>query len=264
MRTISIACTSLMLFALGAPARSQPAPDELAGPDPALLERFYPDAAMRLGVSGSVLLGCDLIATGKLMNCKVFAEEPTGVGFGASALAMSSELRFRPNTGATYPHRVAVPLSYHGQTGRAPTFLVGAGAVILTNPLPANAGASAEDNALSCFEANNRGRCVFHSLKWAKSPDVDLSMTSVLKSAPREGGGIIICAITDSGSLSGCTSSDAATTTVLSPLMADFKAPPTTSEGIATKGQLVAMVFDWSRIYPAAQSMAPDAGSPRP
>jgi TonB family protein len=76
----------------------------------------YPKAAKDAGVRlGRVVIGCMAGAGGKLEGCKVVSEEPTGLGFGAAALALSPSFYIRPWTAEGLPTiggEIRVPIRY--------------------------------------------------------------------------------------------------------------------------------------------------------
>lgn len=92
-----------------------PKPEWIALPDGDAVNRYYPDLALRLSLSGRARLKCDVIATGEITNCKVLEEAPVDLGFGAAGVRLSQFFRMKPTTadgqsvgGAT----VLIPLSF--------------------------------------------------------------------------------------------------------------------------------------------------------
>lgn len=53
------------------------------------MERFFPRRAMERGIEGDVTLDCAFAADNTLHSCQVVEETPSGMGFGAAALAMA-------------------------------------------------------------------------------------------------------------------------------------------------------------------------------
>src|SRR5579875_3481227 len=66
-----------------------PAPDERARPSSAVgtadIQYFYPERAMRLGVSGEASVRCRVQNDGSLIDCAVVSETPPGFGFGVAS-----------------------------------------------------------------------------------------------------------------------------------------------------------------------------------
>jgi len=84
-------------------------------PDGDDFARYYPDAAVRRGLSGGATLQCKLKADGRLDACEVLNESPPGVGFGQAVLAMAGLFAASPTgpdgksqAGAT----VVIPLRF--------------------------------------------------------------------------------------------------------------------------------------------------------
>ncbi len=78
----------------GAPALADP--DWVRWASAEEIERAYPKAAYRDGRSGSVLLRCLGGRDGRVRDCRVLSETPSGEGFGRAALDLSRVIRFRP------------------------------------------------------------------------------------------------------------------------------------------------------------------------
>lgn len=88
-----------------------PAPPPVAAPDPVIrqpmwvrrpsgeeMARFYPDRALRMEVSGRATIHCAVTATGTLTGCRVTAESPEEMGFGAAALKLARFFKMSPQT----------------------------------------------------------------------------------------------------------------------------------------------------------------------
>jgi TonB family protein len=71
-------------------------PDWAAKPVGADIARVYPPAAVKGNVEGEATIGCDVAASGKLINCQVLKEGPAGAGFGAAALALADSFQMKP------------------------------------------------------------------------------------------------------------------------------------------------------------------------
>ncbi|MES2034721.1 MAG: energy transducer TonB [Pseudomonadota bacterium] len=81
---------------------ASPAPDWITNPDWAELptsDQFadaYPERAKRERVEGGATLLCRVLDTGRLTDCRVVSEAPTGYEFGEAALKIAPELRMKP------------------------------------------------------------------------------------------------------------------------------------------------------------------------
>lgn len=58
--------------------------------------RYYPESAVRRGVSGLATLSCAVTVTGAVRNCAVVSETPADEGFGAAALKISRFFKMKP------------------------------------------------------------------------------------------------------------------------------------------------------------------------
>jgi protein TonB len=90
-----------------APPPAPPAPpappqitaaDFIKRPDGAAYARFYPSRAMEREKTGSVQLRCQVLASGRLTNCAILDEEPSGWGFGEASVRIAREFQVRPQT----------------------------------------------------------------------------------------------------------------------------------------------------------------------
>ncbi|WP_426031681.1 TonB family protein [Caulobacter sp. DWP3-1-3b2] len=73
-------------------------PNWLKKPGASEFSRFYPDSAMRRGVSGSATLNCTVAANGAIRMCTVLAETPSEEGFGSAAIKLSRYFKMSPQT----------------------------------------------------------------------------------------------------------------------------------------------------------------------
>ncbi|MBC7669054.1 MAG: energy transducer TonB, partial [Gemmatimonadaceae bacterium] len=73
-------------------------PNWLKKPGASEFSRFYPDSAMRRGVSGSATLNCTVAANGTIRMCTVLAETPSEEGFGSAAIKLSRYFKMSPQT----------------------------------------------------------------------------------------------------------------------------------------------------------------------
>jgi TonB family protein len=71
------------------------------------IERYYPERAMRMGISGSVELACTLNTQGRLDGCAVTSEAPADQGFGEAAVRLAKLAHGEPRaTDAKVAYRV--------------------------------------------------------------------------------------------------------------------------------------------------------------
>lgn len=73
-------------------------PDWTRRPDSNDLARYYPEAALRNGVSGRATMSCTVNLSGALTGCEIVAEDPPGSGFGDATLRAARHFRMRPQT----------------------------------------------------------------------------------------------------------------------------------------------------------------------
>jgi protein TonB len=83
-----------------APAPPRPSmitnPDWLSRPSADDVARYYPDRALRMGLSGRATLLCKVAASGAVQNCVVTVESPADEGFGAASLKVARLFVMRP------------------------------------------------------------------------------------------------------------------------------------------------------------------------
>ena len=73
-------------------------PKWLSQPSADQMSRFYPDRAIDQGLTGEATLFCGVVASGKLTDCRVVSETPTGARFGDAALKLAAFFRMSPRT----------------------------------------------------------------------------------------------------------------------------------------------------------------------
>lgn len=71
-------------------------PDWIRMPGAREFERYFPERAARLGVSGSATLACLVAANGTVGSCQVVKEDPGDMGFGKAALKLAPFFRMKP------------------------------------------------------------------------------------------------------------------------------------------------------------------------
>jgi TonB family protein len=67
-----------------------------SAPTAADMAHFYPPAAKQSGIAGQATITCSVNVDGKLENCSVSFETPSGQGFGQAALALADTFKMRP------------------------------------------------------------------------------------------------------------------------------------------------------------------------
>jgi len=90
-------------------------PDWLRRPSAEDMERYYPERAQRMNVSGRASISCTVNARGTLEGCSVTSEDPSDAGFGDAALRMSKLFKMRPMTKDGAPvdgGRITIPIKF--------------------------------------------------------------------------------------------------------------------------------------------------------
>ncbi|HEY1928158.1 MAG TPA: TonB family protein [Caulobacteraceae bacterium] len=73
-------------------------PDWLSKPTGEQLSEVYPLVAQALNVGGRAEINCKVTAQGDATDCKIVAEAPIGMGFGAAAISLAPYFKMRPRT----------------------------------------------------------------------------------------------------------------------------------------------------------------------
>jgi TonB family protein len=89
-------------------------PDWLKRPNAEDLAAVWPAAAWKAGKGGKATISCLVTVHGLLMDCIVLSESPGGMGFGASAIALTPQFVMRPGTrnGQPTPSSVRIPVDF--------------------------------------------------------------------------------------------------------------------------------------------------------
>ncbi|MDE2355456.1 MAG: TonB family protein [Alphaproteobacteria bacterium] len=82
--------------AFGAPNPDPGLPRWVERPSGDDVVQVYPEAAIRAGVSGRVVMKCAVDQTGALRDCAIVSESPAGYGFGAAALELAQKFAMTP------------------------------------------------------------------------------------------------------------------------------------------------------------------------
>jgi TonB family protein len=96
-------------------------PDWLKRPSSSDLAIVWPMAAIEKGVGGKATIHCKLSAQGALFDCKVLAESPANLGFGAAAIALTPQMTFKPALKDGKPvvyDGVRIPVNFNGSPPR--------------------------------------------------------------------------------------------------------------------------------------------------
>lgn len=107
------ALAAALTLALSAPASAQDGPQLLNVLDQQTRNNAFPPVALARGVSGNVMLSCEVTTDGNA-QCSIAEETPTGMGFGSAAESLADQLRFAPVEGT-----VRVPVLFENENTEA-------------------------------------------------------------------------------------------------------------------------------------------------
>jgi TonB family protein len=104
-----------LTFALIAPASAQNEPRArlLTVPEAQAMSDVFPVVALTRGISGSVVLSCDVAADGT-STCTAIEQTPSDLGFGAAAEALAADWRFEPIVST-----VRVPIEFQNDSAQS-------------------------------------------------------------------------------------------------------------------------------------------------
>ena len=96
-----------------APEQSD-APAWSALPSSKMIDRVYPLDAFAAGRGGDVTLNCLELVDGRVADCRIMDETPSGAGFGRAALTLSRSFRFTPflKGGSAVQARIRIPYGF--------------------------------------------------------------------------------------------------------------------------------------------------------
>ena len=126
-------------------------PDWAEVPNGEAFVKNYPKLAQLLEFEGRATIACAVDIAGTLRGCKVYSEEPSGLGFGQAALAMSASFRLRPrivNGKVSEGGSVRIPLRFvlpNPEGGSGTPAVSAAGASVVGNGGQTSAPASTID-----------------------------------------------------------------------------------------------------------------------
>jgi len=98
-------------------------------PTSAQIQAEYPPRALDNQVQGGAVIECVVTLTGKLAECQVYDEQPTGYGFGQAALDLATDFLLKPRLidgEAVGGSPVKISVNFSSQSADAPLTLGGA------------------------------------------------------------------------------------------------------------------------------------------
>jgi TonB family protein len=140
------------------------------------LRTVLPGEAIKRGISGLAVIDCVATVQGALTDCVVVHEAPAGIGFGASAIALTPQFMMRPASLKGVPVRSTVRMPIRFVLG-SPATLVGS------------------------------KRVVPPGLAWADAPtyaDVAAAYPTKARAERLAGRATVACDMSDDGRLKGC------------------------------------------------------------
>lgn len=93
---LPLVCLALPVLAQEARGKVIQQPDWLERPKYEVLAEAYPKLAMALNIEGRATISCRVTAEGKVADCKVLSDSPTGLGFGEAALSLTPTFKMIP------------------------------------------------------------------------------------------------------------------------------------------------------------------------
>ncbi len=73
-------------------------PQWLTRPNADQVARAYPEDAIRMSLSGAIVLNCAVTTAGSVQACTIISETPKNRGFGRAALGLTRYFRMKPRT----------------------------------------------------------------------------------------------------------------------------------------------------------------------
>lgn len=252
-----------------------PPPRELNGtltwirkPGPRDLDELYPPLARERNLGGWALMRCRLNARGRTEDCRIAAEAPTGVGFGAMALKLSKNFQAATTTTDGVPVEggyVTIPVTLTGN-GRAiipdKTYSPGEPGIMLAAPKTADG--KPDPQPCSAIDLSG-GRCSPHRLSWVEIPDLSQIAPIVRGAAQTTGKTALTCTVGDAGALRDCMVVGDATPgsrLAMLEIAGRLQAVPKTNDGLTTEGQRVLALFDWAAMTNTYDALFPQEPTP--
>lgn len=230
------------------------------------VRRVFPAEALRKGVSGGAMIGCDVVPNGELLHCKAYADAPPGLGFGDAGVMLAGYFRLSQESIASLPvpGRIAIPMAF-GAPGR-PTprlsFQLSDSALLLTNFEGAR-GPGGTSN-VDCLAAAPPRKCVMHFITWTARPNVMTTLATTLRAGKTSGSDLALCWVAPGGALTDCQGSGPEAKQLITALAAGFTAPARADDGSPVGPGPIMITLNWSALSAAAQAMNGDKAAPSP
>lgn len=184
----------------GVAGAQEQGPDWVRKPTGEDLRAAWPTAALSRGVSGKVVLACQVNLQGGLEDCEVESETPASYGFGAAALLMVPSFQMKPEMKDGKPRvsSVSIPISFlnpggqgsSGAGGPAPNSRLGSSgdtAVMVVSPVW-KASPSFADMAAAWPKGATGITSARVSMRCRVTPEGRLSQCNVLTETPGKRG----------------------------------------------------------------------------